>query len=294
MIISFGSLNTDLIFDLPRAPGPGETLLARDFILQPGGKGANQAVAAGRAGGRVAMIGAVGQDGLADLALSGMAGAKVDIVGVARVPAPTGCASIVVDDEGGNRIVVASGANMQARATQIDAALLRPGTLLLLQMEIPPREVAIAVAQARAGGAVPILNLAPADPATLDIEVLRACGLLVVNEHEAEVAAARLGCGTDARSLAAALGTGVLRSLGGEGSEAMTADGYCRVPALPITPVDTTAAGDCLIGVLAVGLDEGLPFEAALRRATIAAALCCQRHGSQSSLPWRAEIDAAG
>lgn len=292
MILSFGSLNADLIFEMARPPEPGETLLSRRFRMEPGGKGANQAVAAARAGAEVAMIGAVGRDGLADLVLRHLRDAGVDTTRVDAVDEATGCASIIVDDAGRNQIVVAAGANGSAAADRIDDDLLRPGTHVLLQMEVPATEVATAIRRARSRGAVAILNLAPAGE--IEPAALSACGLLVVNEQEAATVAGRLGCSADATTLAAVLGTGVLRTLGGDGAEAMTAEGHCRVPALDITPVDTTAAGDCLIGVLAAGLAEGRGFEAALRRATVAAALCCGRRGSQSSLPWRDEIDRGG
>ncbi len=292
MIVSFGSLNADFIFEMERPPQPGETLSARGLRMEPGGKGANQAVAAARAGAAVAMVGAVGRDGLAEIALGHMAPAGVDVTRVASVDAATGCASIVVDDAGRNQIVVAAGANGFARADQLADEDLRPGDRILLQMGVPGAEVAAMVARARRCGAFSILNLAPATE--IDPAALAACGLLVVNESEAATVAGRLGCSADSASLARALGTGVLRSLGGDGAEATTAEGSCRVPALPIIPVDTTAAGDCLIGVLAAGLAEGRGFEAALRRATVAAALCCGRRGSQSSLPWREEIDRAG
>lgn len=292
MILSFGSLNADILFDVARPPEPGETLSSRGLRMEPGGKGANQAVAAARAGASVAMIGAVGRDGLAEVALRHMRRAGVDTSHVAVVETVTGCASVLVDDAGSNQIVVAAGANGCARADQIDDDLLRPGTHLMLQMEVAAAEVAAAVFRARRRGAFSILNLAPAD--RIDPEALSACDLLVVNEQEAAMVAGRLGCAADAQSLAHALGTGVLRSLGGEGAEAVTAEGHCRVAALDITPVDTTAAGDCLIGVLVAGLAEGRGFEMALERATVAAALCCTRRGSQSSLPWREEIDRNG
>lgn len=292
MILSFGSLNADLIFEMARPPEPGETLLSRRFRMEPGGKGANQAVAAARAGAKVAMVGAVGRDGLAELVLRHLKDAGVDTTRVATVDAATGCASIIVDDAGRNQIVVAAGANGLAEADRIDDDLLRPGDHVLLQMEVPPAGVAEVVHRARRRGAVSILNLAPANE--IEPTALSACGLLVVNEQEAATVAGRLGCSADATALARALGTDVLRTLGGDGAEAMTAQGHFRVAALDITPVDTTAAGDCLIGVLAAGLAEGRDFEAALRRATVAAALCCGRRGSQSSLPWRDEIDRSG
>lgn len=291
MIVCFGSLNADLIFRLPEIPRSGQTLLADDLAVQAGGKGANQAVAASRDGAMVAMVGAVGGDALAEVALSGLREAGADIAGVRTVTAATGCASIWIDAAGRNRIVVALGANAHARADQVAEADLARATSLLLQMEVPPAETAALLRRARASHLRTILNLAPALP--LDIETLRLAGLLVVNEDEAEATAARLGCAPEAASLRAALGIDVVRTLGEAGSEAATADGAWHVPARAIDPVDTTAAGDCFVGVLAAALDRGAPLRAAMERASVAAALACGRRGSQASLPWHAETDRA-
>ncbi|UHC16929.1 ribokinase [Methylobacterium currus] len=291
MIVCFGSLNADLIFRLPEIPRSGQTRLADDLAVQAGGKGANQAVAAARDGAEVAMAGAVGTDALAEVALSGLREAGADITRVRPVEASTGCASIWIDAAGRNRIAVALGANGQARADQITDADLARATSLLLQMEVDPAETAALLRRARALGLRSILNLAPALP--LDIETLRLAGLLVVNEDEAEATAARLGCAPEAAALHAVLGIDVVRTLGEAGSEAATAGGAWHVPARAIDPVDTTAAGDGFVGVLAASLDRGAPLRKAMERASIAAALACGRRGSQASLPWRAETDRA-
>ncbi|KMO10760.1 PfkB family carbohydrate kinase [Methylobacterium platani] len=291
MIVCFGSLNADLIFRLPEIPRSGQTLLADDLAVQAGGKGANQAVAAARDGAAVAMVGAVGGDALAEVALAGLREAGADLGRVSTVAAPTGCASIWIDAEGRNRIVVAAGANGRARADQVDDGFLSRASSLLLQMEVDPAETAALLRRARALGVRPILNLAPALP--VDPGILRLAGLLVVNEDEAEATAARLGCAPQAASLHAALGIDVVRTLGEAGSEAAAAGGSWHVPARAITPVDTTAAGDCFVGVLAASLDRGAPLRAAMERASVAAALACGRPGSQASLPWAAETDRA-
>ncbi len=290
MIVIFGSLNADLIFELDVAPAPGETLLAKRFRMEAGGKGANQAVAAARDGAEAAMVGAVGADPLQHVAVGQLAGCGVDMSRIRTATLDTGCASILVDAQGRNQIAVALGANGEAAADQVDDELLGRADWLLLQMESRPAEVAALLVRAHAAGVRTILNLAPA--IRLDAAVLRLCSLLVVNESEARSVAGWLGCGDGARALHEALGIDVLRTLGERGAEAATADGDCFVPAHPIAAVDTTAAGDCFVGVLAAALDRGDTLRHAMQRASKAAALACTRSGSQSSLPWKADIDA--
>ncbi len=291
MIVVFGSLNADLVFRMARAPTAGQTLLADSLTTQPGGKGANQAVAAAQDGARVALVGAIGTDALAAITLPGLEAAGVDLSALRRVELPTGCASICTDHDGRNQIAVAPGANLAAHAEQVPDALLGPGTTLVLQMETPREAVEALIRRARAAAGRVILNLAPALP--LDRAALAQLDLLVVNEDEAAMLAALLGTAVTAAALHAALGVGVILTLGAAGAEAATAEGVLAVPAPPVTAVDTTAAGDCFVGVLASGLDRGLALAPAMRRAVAAASLACQREGSQRSLPWRAQTDAA-
>ena len=296
MIVVFGSVNLDLIFPLPALPGPGQTVLGPDLRVEPGGKGANQALAAARDGAAVAFAGAVGRDDFAAPALAGLRSAGVDLSRLARVAAPTGVAAIAVDPRGRNQIAVAAGANRLARAAQVEDAALGPATTLLLQMECDPGETASLIRRARGRGARILLNLAP--PGPLEPDVLAALDLLLVNEDEAAWLAARLGTAADAASLASKLGIGVVRTKGGGGAEAARGDAgtgweLIRQPAYPVTVIDTTAAGDCLAGVLAASLDRGMALAAALARAVAAAGLCCARAGSQGSLPDAAETDRA-
>lgn len=292
MIVVFGSLNADLIFAMQDLPEPGQSLLARSLRIEPGGKGANQALAAARDGAEVAMVGAVGADHLGDLALGNLREAGVDMSRVVRVEEATGCAVILTDGEGRNMITVASGANGAARAAQADDALLARKPVVLAQMEGLADEVAAFLARASAHGCRTILNLAPA--IWLDEAALRRCSLLVVNETEAAEVASWVGTAATAAGLRRALGIDVLRTMGAEGSEASTlAEGEIRVAAPKLRAVDTSAAGDCFIGFLASALDRGAPLKTAMTRATQAAALACMRLGSQSSIPWAAEVDAA-
>ncbi|WP_135467578.1 PfkB family carbohydrate kinase [Crenalkalicoccus roseus] len=288
-VLVFGSVNADLVFRLPALPGPGETVLGEGWRALPGGKGANQAVAAARDGAVTAFAGAVGRDAMAEVALAALRAARVDLTRLAVSGAPTGCAAICVDPEGRNQIAVASGANAGARAAQVEDAALGPATTLLLQMEVPAAEIAALALRARARGARVLLNLAPAAP--LPETALRAAHLLIANEREAAWLGAALGCAAEAAPLAAALGTGVAVTRGAAGAEAATAEGALHQPAFPVATRDSTGAGDCWCGVLAAALDRGLPLAAAMRRAAAAAAIACTRDGA-AACPEAAETDA--
>jgi ribokinase len=289
-VLVFGSANADLVFAVPALPAPGTTVLGEGVRSFPGGKGANQAVAAARDGAAVAFAGCVGRDAFAGVATAALREAGVDLSRLAVVDQPTGCAAICVDPAGRNQIAVAPGANLAARAAQVEDAALHPGVILLLQMEVPAAEIAALIHRAKSRGARVVLNLAP--PGELPAAALRALDLLVVNEHEAAVLAGRLGCAADAAGLRAALATDVAVTGGAAGAEAATAGGRITVPAFPVTPLDTTGAGDCWCGVLVAGLDRGLAPEAAMRRAAAAAAIACTRPGAAAAMPTAAETEA--
>jgi ribokinase len=290
MIVCFGSINLDLIFPLPHLPKPGQTVFGPRMQIVPGGKGANQAVAAVRDGARVVFAGAVGRDVLADAALKLLRESGVDISRVSEAEASTGCASICVDANGQNFVTGASGANQAARQAQIEDALLTPAATVLLQGETNPRETEALIHRARARGARIILNLAP--PAPLAADALQALDLIVLNEDEAVWLAVHLGCPAGTESLHATLRIGVVQTLGAGGVEAATAQGLTRLPGRQVKVVDTTGAGDCFTGVLASALDRGAALPAALARANAAAALCCTRPGTQGSMPTAAETEA--
>ena len=291
MIVCFGSINLDLIFPLPHLPVAGQTVLGPSMQIEPGGKGANQAVAAARDGARVIFAGAVGRDALAEDSVELMRESGVDISRVARIKGATGCAAICVDPAGRNLIAVASGANLAARQAQVEAALLDRRTTVLLQGEVARDETEALIARARAAGCRVVLNLAPASP--LSIAALKALDVLVVNEDEAAWLVAHLGCEPGTAGLHKALGIDVVQTLGAEGCEAVTTAGVFRVPARAVAVVDTTGAGDCFTGVLAAALDRGQPLTTALARATVAAGLACTRRGTQGSMPRAAETDGA-
>ncbi|WP_428487993.1 ribokinase [Rhodopila sp.] len=293
MVIIFGSINLDLIFALPRIPGAGETVLGPSTLIEPGGKGANQAVAAARDGASVLMAGAIGTDALAAGALRLLRQAGVDLARVIEVHASTGCAAIVVDPAGENAIAVGSGANLLTRASQVEDAVLGPRATLVLQMEVAAPENAALIERASAAGARIVLNLAPA--AALPEPILRLVDVLVVNQNEAAWLAAHLDCAASAAALHQRLGgVAIVLTQGGAGADVASADETWHEPARAIDAVDTTAAGDCFVGVLAHGLDRGETLRDAVGRAGTAAALCCTRRGSQGSLPMAAETDGFG
>ena len=295
MITVFGSINIDLVTSVERIAAPGETVLGPSYAMIPGGKGANQALAARRAGAEVALVGATGRDGFAGPALALLRDAGVGLDAVAEVVAPTGAAFIAVDAGGQNAITVAAGANAEATASQIRAATLRHGGLLLLQREVPDREGEAAAVLAREAGLRTVLNLAPSG--LVSDTYLSSIDVLVVNEHEASDLASALGCGPDhdvlAQHLRHAFGvSATVVTLGADGVIGWEDGETHRLPCPRVAVVDTTAAGDSFVGAFAAALDAGLSFSEALRRGTAAGSLACTRAGAQTSIPWKADIEA--
>ena len=293
MIAVFGSINIDLVTSVERIAAPGETVLGRTYATIPGGKGANQALAARRAGAAVAMAGAVGLDGFATPALALLREAGVDLSGVATVEAPTGAAFITVDARGANAITVAAGANAEAKAAQLDGLL--SGGFLLLQREVPDAEGEAAARAARSRGLRTMLNLAPSG--RLSDAFLGLVDVLVVNEHEAADLAGFLDLPDDQAGLAAYLrerfGIGAtVVTLGAAGAVGWSEGVEHRAPCPAVEARDTTAAGDSFVGFFAAALDAGLPFADAMRRGTAAGSLACTVAGAQPSIPTRASVDA--
>ncbi|HSR24550.1 MAG TPA: ribokinase, partial [Candidatus Eisenbacteria bacterium] len=281
-----------LVARVRELPRPGETALGGSLRTFTGGKGANQAVAAARLGGRVAMVGRVGRDAGGDALVGQLERDGVDVAGVARDDEePTGTALIMVDRRGENLIAVTSGANGRVGAADVDRALraLEPDGLLVLQLEIPVEAAALAI---RRGRRV-LLNAAPA--AALDRDLLRGVEVLLVNESEAgallgrPVADATAGMEA-AWALHAAGARLAVVTLGAAGSALCDAGGPRRVEPFPVETVDTTAAGDAFAGALAVGLAAGLPAGAAARLASAAGAAAASREGAQASLPTAADL----
>ena len=286
MILVFGSINADLIVPVPRLPRPSETVLGGDYAISPGGKGANQALAARRAGAAVVLAGAVGADAFADIALDLLRREGVDTRLVRVVEQPTGCAAIMVSKDGENLIAVAPGANTSVRSDQVADELLGPDVTLLAQMEVPSGETEALIRRLRTHNGRVLLNLAPALP--IEPALLGEIDLVIANETEAAM------LGSDASRLAVRLRQGLVITRGAAGSEAFLRDGRrLEVPALPIEPLDTTGAGDTFVGVLAAALDLGSSLELALRRASAAAGLACLARGAQTAMPDSTMIAAA-
>ena len=295
MIVVFGSINVDLVVPVTKLPQPGETVLGPAYRVVPGGKGANQALAARRAGADVHMVGAVGGDGFAEIALAPLRESAVDLKQLRASQSPTGAAFIAVDENGANLIIVASGANQDARQSDLVDSWLGPGTAIVLQMEVPFAENWALVKRARKSGARTLLNCAPAAPVPAD--VLAELDWLVVNETEAmHVARTQGHAASDAASAARAIAKGgnvtVIVTLGEQGARAFPPAGPgWSIGTLPVKPVDTTAAGDAFVGAFAAAVDHGQDLAAALRYGSVAGALACEVAGAQPSLPLQTAIE---
>jgi ribokinase len=280
-ITVLGSANMDLVVNADRAPRLGETVTGGTFRMVPGGKGANQALAAARAGGEVRFAGAVGDDVYGTQIRALLAAGGVDVSALDTAAAPTGTAHITVDAAGANSIVVVPGANGTVQAlSEVHRAAIAGAEVLLLQLELPMAAVVEAARCAHSRGVAVVLT--PAPPARLPAELLDAVDLLVPNEHEA--AALNLSP-AEHRDLLVTLGaTGARYERHGVAS--------LTIPAFQVAAVDTTGAGDAFVGAFAVARGEHTDLENALRWASAAAALSVQRFGASASLPDRAEIDA--
>ncbi|MGW6499650.1 ribokinase [Nonomuraea angiospora] len=292
MISVFGSANMDLVAYVSEAPKRGETVTGHRFRTVPGGKGANQAIAAARAGAHVAFLGAVGDDGFGAELRATLAQAGIDVRGLREVPGPSGIAHIVVDDEGGNSIIVVPGANGTVTGPSgEDLAAIARSDALLLQLELP-MEAVVAAAQAAQVSGVPVyLTPAPARP--LPDELLDAVTTIVPNEHEAAAITGAAGADAALDALLERVEE-VLITLGSEGALYGSRSGErLRVPAVKVDAVDTTAAGDTFVGAFAVARSERMSVADALGFASAAAALSVQREGASTSMPTRHEIEAA-
>ncbi|MFF4724616.1 ribokinase [Streptomyces mirabilis] len=291
-LLVVGSANADLVIGVERRPAAGETVLGSDLVVHPGGKGANQAVAAGRLGARTALLARVGDDAHGRLLLDSQRAAGVDTAGVLVGGAPTGVALITVDPSGDNSIVVSPGANGRLAPEDVRSAgnLLAASRVVSAQLEIP-LETVVEVVRNLAPGSRFVLN--PSPPRALPAEVLAACDPLIVNEHEARVIV-----GTDlgdspedwASALLALGPRSVVITLGARGALVASAEGAARVPSVKVETVDTTGAGDAFTAALAwrLGLDEPLA-EAAAYAARVGAA-AVTRAGAQESFPTAEEV----
>lgn len=295
MITVFGSINMDLIATTPRLPKPGETVAGTGFSTAAGGKGANQALAARRAGAVVRMVGAVGRDEFAAPALALLDEAGTDLAGVRRVKGPTGTALILVGGDGENMITVVPGANgtVSEREAEATVAAMQASDFLMLQLEIPAAAVERALTGAKARGVTTILNIAPltAEAARLG----RMADIVIANETEFERLAGRGNLNATEREqmlmhLHKETGQTLIVTLGADGVIAARNSTLYRTDGLAIEPVDTVGAGDTFCGYLAASLDRGTAFEQALRRAAVAGSLACLKPGAQPSIPTADEV----
>jgi ribokinase len=294
-IVVFGSLNMDLVVRVPRVPGAGETLQAHSFMNNPGGKGANQAVACARQDAKVAMVGRVGDDAFGLSLKASLAADGVEVGHVATAVGSTGVALIMVDDSAQNRIALIPGANglVGADDTKRLEDDLATARLLLLQLEVPMQAVVDAAGLAHARGCTVVMNPAPAEP--LPDALWKLVDILVLNETEAAML-----CGIAVHDAAGAaraadalhrLGPAhVILTMGSEGVMACDGGGCRHFNALKVKAVDTTAAGDTFIGALCAALARGEAIDKGITLGIQAAALCVMRAGAQASIPRREEL----
>ncbi|MGC1480177.1 MAG: ribokinase [Chthoniobacterales bacterium] len=294
-----GSSNSDFVLQLPRLPEPGETIRGGQFFQTFGGKGANQAVAAARAGHPTRFLTGLGPDAVAEQMLDSFRREGIDVQHVFRTSEPTGTALILVDASGENVIGIAPGANDSLTPDWVAAheEVIADSAALVLQLELPPAVTAAAIQIARRVHVSTQLNFAPADDAAREFAPL--VDVLIVNETEAaQLAGSSVHDLESARSTLRVLQNSgpacVILTMGADGVLAADANGDAiHVPAPAVEVVDTTAAGDTFCGAFAVARAEGLPLEPAIRWATRAASLSVTRLGAQASIPHRTEIDAA-
>jgi ribokinase len=298
MIVVIGSLNIDLVSRVRRLPGPGETLTGESFHALPGGKGANQAVAAARLGGRVHMIGRVGDDAYGRQLRAGLKREGIDVRHVQTTPGvPTGCATILVDRRGENSIVVTPGANGLLTPADIDSAepLIRRAAIVVMQLEVPLLTILHANSLCRRLGVCTIVDPAPVPVGKVPSGLLNV-DLLTPNETEAAALMGKRVRWRDADVARSILELGprlAVLKLGKRG--AFVAGGAARserVQSFPVKAIDTTAAGDAFTGALAVAIAEGQTMLNAVRFANAAGALCCTKLGAQPAMPSRRDVEA--
>lgn len=291
-ILVIGSSNTDMTVKSEKMPAPGETVLGGEFIMGPGGKGANQAVAARRLGGDVCFICKVGRDIFGDNAVAGYDREGIDTSHVLRSDKASGVALILVDKNAENSISVAPGANNDLTPEDIDsvADVIKASDYLILQLEIPVESVLRAAQIAHEAGVYVILNPAPACP--LPAELFSYLSLITPNAGEVELMTGVTGELDDKVAALRKMGVSdVIITLGSRGSYVAPSGSKAElVPALKVNAVDTTAAGDTFCGALCVALSEGKDLAEAARFATKASSLTVQKMGAQSSIPYRKDL----
>ncbi|HTX76005.1 MAG TPA: ribokinase [Terracidiphilus sp.] len=292
-IVVVGSISMDMVSCTPRIPAVGETVIGTSFSTTPGGKGANQSVAAARLGYPTQMVGGVGDDAYGRPLLEALSEAGVDIAGMEPSPGASGLAHIFLAEDGHNSIVIVQGANGRVDRAHIDrhANLIRSAGIVLCQLELPLETTCYTIELAAAVG-VPVM-LDPAPAASLPDSLFGRIAWFTPNETEAALYVGDAGVEEAAEKLFAKGVKGVALKRGAEGAYVAVAGGRAEwVRAFPVQAVDTVAAGDCFNGAFAVALLEGRDPWAAARFASAAAAICVTRRGAQASMPSRAEVEA--
>ena len=298
MLIVFGSINMDINMTLPSFPEDGETVISDSYKMTSGGKGANQALASARTGAKTVIVGKTGDDGNGLRITNFLRRNEIMTSGIAKSDdRPTGLAIVVKNKQGGNRIMVASGANSQISAEQVPTEALNEKNIVLLQMETPLEQNAIVMKNAQEHGAKVILNLAPA--ITVPTPVLSLVDYLIVNQIEARQLAKKLNIDLEenmpklAHALAKEGNLTCIVTLGPDGVVCCDAKGLgFKIESLKLEDVkDTTGAGDCFSGTFAACIHEGESLAKALRKATVASGLSCQKDGTMESYPYISDVE---
>lgn len=294
MIVNFGSINIDMMMKVSKLPTPGDTILCPHYDALPGGKGANQAAAAARTGSRVVMFGQVGKDGFGQISIDSLKKNGVQTDYIVMNDAPTGCASISVDQRGENIITVASGANLVIESSLVPDEILEKASVVAMQMEVTPKQNWELMKRARRAGCETLLNLAPAMKITQ--EALKNLSYLIMNEIEAR----HLGKGLNipssnyiklAEYLAKKYDLTAVITRGPKPVIAATADGKIwEAKTMKLKVLDTTGAGDTFAGILTACIDQNKPLKIGLKYAVVGSGLSCTRAGAQPSIPSLEEI----
>lgn len=291
-----GSINMDIVAQTTRHPKPGETVFGTDVHFIPGGKGANQAVAASRLGGNVRILGKIGEDAFGETLQRFLRSEQLNLDGVTSSEAPTGTALIVVDENSENTIVVIPGSNAKLSINDLDVVELAQSEIVVSQFEIPQQVIHALFKRARAAGAITILNPAPAAPCPRGLLALT--DYLIVNETELAfyvdrelVEGDKDGVVSLARKVRVNSDQVVIVTLGAKGAICIYGDELIEISSHKVKAIDTTGAGDCFVGALAVAISEEKSLKSALEFANAAAAISVQRLGASASLPTRAEVD---
>ena len=290
MIHVLGSINIDYAVSVRELPAAGETVNGSNLLLTPGGKGANQALAARRAGAEVKMTGAIGSDNVATTAVSLLRTGGVDLAGVKTVTGPTGCAFVFVDENSENQIVIIAGANGEVSAAHGQAMQISENDVLLLQLECPITAVKAAAENARKSKAKIVANLAPYQK--IEDATFNVIDYLILNETEAGQLSKDLKLKTDkVDEIASRTGCAVIKTLGAKGIEAIDEQSkQFTLPGISVDAIDTVGAGDTFAGFLGTMLDKGNSLQNACKVANAAAALACTKAGAQAAIPTMQDV----